>query len=128
MGSVLYFTLSTIISAISWLDHTVVPVQALQIKSHLSFINLRDILLSRASRTANDGLSFRSPNAAHTHPPPNPEQGPPPGPPGARSPGEPGPIEPMSVNRMNEMYMQQNQAMEDRLEADSRGYDSVFSQ
>ena len=51
-----------------------------------------------------------------------------PGLPGARSPGEPGPIDPLSVNRMNEMYLQRNQAANDRLEADSRGYDSVFSQ
>lgn len=34
----------------------------------------------------------------------------------------------MSVNRMNEMYMQQNQSVNDRLEADARGYDNVFSQ
>jgi hypothetical protein len=34
----------------------------------------------------------------------------------------------MPVNRMNEMYMQQQQAQHDRLEADGRGYDSVFAQ
>ncbi len=84
--------------------------------------------MSQLSKAANDGLFLPSPNAAHTHPPPNSGQGPPLGPPGARSPGEPGPIEPMSVNRMNEVYMQQNQAVNDRLEADARGYDSVFSQ
>ncbi|MCJ1464572.1 hypothetical protein MMC07_003185 [Pseudocyphellaria aurata] len=57
-----------------------------------------------------------------------PGQGLPQGPPGARSPGAPGPIDALSVNRMNEMYMHQNQGVSDRLEADSRGYDSVFSQ
>ncbi len=44
------------------------------------------------------------------------------------SPGEPGPIDPVPVNRMNEMFMQQHQAIDDRLEAEARGYDSVFSQ
>lgn len=62
------------------------------------------------------------------HPPPMPGHGPHPGPPGARSPGAPGPIDALPVNRMNELYMQQNQGISDRLEADSRGYDSVFSQ
>lgn len=74
-----------------------------------------------------DGV-FDSPHAAHMHPPPMPGQGLPHGGPGARSPGAPGPIDALSVGRMNEMYMQQNQAVGDRLEADSRGYDSVFSQ
>lgn len=62
------------------------------------------------------------------HPPATPGQGPPQGPPGAVTPGAPGPMEPMDVNRMNEMYMQQKQGANDRLEADGRGYDSVFSQ
>lgn len=73
-----------------------------------------------------DGV-FDSPYAAHVHPPLMPGQGLPHGPPGARSPGAPGPIEALPVSRMNEMYMHQNQAVSDRLEADSRGYDSVFS-
>lgn len=71
---------------------------------------------------------YLSPHAAHMHPPPMPGHGPPQGLPGARSPGAPGPIDALSVNRMNEIYMQQNQSVNDRLEADARGYDSVFSQ
>lgn len=42
--------------------------------------------------------------------------------------GAPGPIDALSVTRLNEMYMQQNQNAHDRLEADSRGYDNVFAQ
>ena len=34
----------------------------------------------------------------------------------------------MAINQMNDMYMQQRQGVNDRLEADSRGYDTVFSQ
>lgn len=62
------------------------------------------------------------------HPPPMPGQGPPQGPPGAMSPDTPGPTESMPIHRMNEMYIQQKQGVNDRLEADGRGYDSVFSQ
>jgi len=69
-----------------------------------------------------------SPHAAHMHPPPMPAQGLPHGPPGALSSDMPGPTEPIPVNRMNEMYMQQKQSVNDRLEADGRGYDSVFAQ
>lgn len=50
------------------------------------------------------------------------------GPPGARSPGVPGPLDAVPIGRMNELYMQQNQGVSDRLEADARGYDSVFAQ
>lgn len=74
-----------------------------------------------------DGV-FDSPHASHMHPPPMPGQGLHQGPPGGRSPGAPGPIEALPVHRMNEIYMHQNQKVSDRLEADSRGYDSVFSQ
>lgn len=62
------------------------------------------------------------------HPPVMPGQGPPLGPPGALGPHTPGPTDAVPVNRMNEMYLQQKQSVDDRLEADSRGYDSVFSQ
>ena len=62
------------------------------------------------------------------HPPQSPGQGPPQGPPGALSPGVPGPTDPMAMNQINDMYMQQRQGVNDRLEADSRGYDTVFSQ
>lgn len=62
------------------------------------------------------------------HPPQMHGPGPLQGLPGARSPGAPGPIDAIPVQRMNEMYMQQNQAVSDRLEADARGYDSVFAQ
>ena len=44
------------------------------------------------------------------------------------SPDAPGPTETLPVNILNEMYMQKNQGVSDRLEADSRGFDSVFSQ
>ena len=57
-----------------------------------------------------------------------PGQGPPQGLPGARSPGAPGPIDALPVTRVNEIYMQQKQNVTNRLEADARGYDSVFSQ
>lgn len=71
---------------------------------------------------------FDSPHAAHLHPPPMPGQGPPQGLPGANPPNVAGPLEAVPVNRMNEMYLQQVQSVNDRLEAESRGYDSVFSQ
>jgi hypothetical protein len=60
--------------------------------------------------------------------PPNMQGSPIQGPPGAFGVDHPGPTEAMPVNRMNEMYMQQQQAQHDRLEADGRGYDSVFAQ
>lgn len=75
-----------------------------------------------------------SPYAAHLHPPSKPTGQPghlvhqQQGPPGARSPGAPGPIDAIPVPRMNDLYMHQTQAISDRLEADSRGYDAVFSQ
>ena len=62
------------------------------------------------------------------HPPPMHGPGPLQGLPGARSPGAAGPLEAVPVNRINEMYLQQTQAISDRLEAHSRGYDSVFAQ
>ena len=73
-------------------------------------------------------ISLCSPYAAHQHPPQSPGQAPPQGPPGALPPGAPGPAEAIPVNQLNEMYMQQQQSVNDRLEADSRGYDTVFSQ
>ena len=69
-----------------------------------------------------------SPSAAHMHPPLSPGQGPPLGPPGALSPGAPGPADPIPVNQLNDMYMQQQQDVGNRLEADGRGYGNVFSQ
>ena len=74
------------------------------------------------------GFSFSSPNAAHSHPPQASGQAPPQGPPGALPQDAPGPTEALPVSRLNDMYMQKNQAVTDRLEADSRGYDNVFSQ
>lgn len=59
------------------------------------------------------------------HPPQSPI---PQGPPGALPLGSAGPIDSVPVDRMNEMYMQERQGTISRLEADSRGYDSVFSQ
>ena len=55
-------------------------------------------------------------------------QGPPLGPPGALSPDTPGPTDAMPVSRINEVYMQQKQAIDSRLEVDGRGFDSVFAQ
>lgn len=62
------------------------------------------------------------------HPPLSPGQGLPHGPPGALSPGAPGPTDPIPVNQLNDMYMQQHQDVSNRLEADGRGYGNVFSQ
>lgn len=50
------------------------------------------------------------------------------GPPGALQHGAPGPTDAMGIDQMNEMYMQQRQGVNDRLEVDGRGHDSVFSQ
>ena len=71
---------------------------------------------------------FSSPLTAHTHPPPAPGQAQPQGPPGALPPDAPGATEALPVSRLNDLHMQKNQAVSDRLEADSRGYDNVFSQ
>ncbi|KAI4208251.1 MAG: hypothetical protein LQ346_000131 [Caloplaca aetnensis] len=56
-----------------------------------------------------------------------PIKGVPQGPPGALPTDAPGPTTPLGVSQMNEQYIQQNQNIASRLEAD-RGYDSVFSQ
>ncbi|KAI9791708.1 MAG: hypothetical protein M1816_003518 [Peltula sp. TS41687] len=72
--------------------------------------------------------SFNSPHAAHMHPPPMPGTLPPSGLPGVLPADTPGVTESVPVNRLNEMYMAQRQAVSDRLEADFRGYHSVFSQ
>lgn len=61
------------------------------------------------------------------HPPQTPGQGVPQGPPGALPADTPGPTTPLPVSQINEQYIQQNQNISNRLEAD-RGYDSVFSQ
>lgn len=61
------------------------------------------------------------------HPPAVPGQAGSQGPPGALPVDTPGPISPLPVSQINEHYMQQNQNISNRLEAD-RGYDSVFSQ
>ncbi|KAI9825643.1 MAG: hypothetical protein M1832_000987 [Thelocarpon impressellum] len=53
---------------------------------------------------------------------------PPQGQPGAMEQDMAGPNDSVSVNRMNEMYVVQKQGASDRLEADGRGYNSVFSQ
>lgn len=50
------------------------------------------------------------------------------GPPGALSPDASGPTDPLSVSGINDLYMQQKQGLESRLETDGRGFDSVFSQ
>lgn len=70
----------------------------------------------------------RSPYAVHQHPPAAAPAAAPQGMPGAIPADVPGPTEGMSTERMNEMYLAQNQARSDRLEADSRGYDTVFAQ
>ena len=68
----------------------------------------------------------RSPYAVHTHPPQ--DGNPPQGAPGALPPDAPGNMDAVPVSQLNEDYMQKRQGYHDRLEADSRGYDSVFSQ
>ena len=55
-------------------------------------------------------------------------QGPPLGPPGALNPDTPGPTDALPVSRINEIYMQQKQGVDSRLEVDARGFDSVFAQ
>ncbi|KAH0606710.1 uncharacterized protein H6S33_003544 [Morchella sextelata] len=67
-----------------------------------------------------------NPHAAHMHPPPQPGQMPPPGPPGAL-PGQNDPTEPLDIQRMNTMYLAAKDGRMDRLEADSRGYHSVYA-
>lgn len=67
-----------------------------------------------------------SPYAVHTHPPQN--ASPPQGAPGALLPNTPGPTEALSVSQINEEYIRKEQNVRDRLEAESRGYESVFSQ
>ncbi|MCJ1459335.1 hypothetical protein MMC28_009712 [Mycoblastus sanguinarius] len=98
-----------------------VPKRPFQCFGYLAFIRTFD-----PRRTTNANHDSSSPNAAHMHPPQSPGQGPPQGPPGALPPGAPGPTDPIPVNQMNEMYHMQGH--NDRLEADARGYDSVFSQ
>jgi hypothetical protein len=48
--------------------------------------------------------------------------------PGALPADLPGPLEPMSVEMINQVGASDRQARKDRLEAESRGWDSVFSQ
>lgn len=50
------------------------------------------------------------------------------GPPGAISPEAPGPSDALPVSQINEDFMNRRQRMHDRLEAQSRGYESIFSQ
>lgn len=47
--------------------------------------------------------------------------------PGALPSDTPGPTDPLSVTRLNELYMLQEQAVSDRLEAEGRGWDGVFA-
>jgi hypothetical protein len=70
---------------------------------------------------------FCSPYAAHRHPHPphNPD---PTTAPGALDPDAPGPADALPVEQINEMYMAKNQMISDRLEAEGRGYDSIFAQ
>ncbi|KAI9798622.1 MAG: hypothetical protein M1825_005046 [Sarcosagium campestre] len=48
--------------------------------------------------------------------------------PGAMPLDAPGPTDAVPVKRLNEMYTSHKQGVSDRLEADGRGYTSVFSQ
>ncbi|MCJ1326722.1 hypothetical protein MMC10_003387 [Thelotrema lepadinum] len=73
-----------------------------------------------------------SPYAAHVH---NLSESPfrldlanPQGLPGAFSSTTPGPTQGLSPDDMNKAFVAQNQAISDRLEAESKGYDSVFAQ
>ena len=72
-------------------------------------------------------LPLYSPHAAHMHPPPSVGQMPPPGPPGAlQGPGH-DPNDAIPVDRLNQMYMAAKDGRLDRLEADGRGYHSVYA-
>lgn len=68
-----------------------------------------------------------SPYAAHAHPPADGSIIDADGPPGSIPSSIPGPLEPISVERMNELYGIQKQALDNRLEAEGRGYDSIFA-
>lgn len=67
-----------------------------------------------------------SPYAAHTHTAQSNSN--PQGPPGAIAPEAPGPSDALPVSQINEDFMNRHQGMHDRLEAESRGYESIFSQ
>lgn len=67
-----------------------------------------------------------SPYAAHMHPPPQAGSALV-GPPGAlQGPGQ-DPNDAIPVDRLNQMYMAAKDGRLDRLEADSRGYNSVYA-
>jgi hypothetical protein len=68
-----------------------------------------------------------SPYAAHLHPPLDMRVGPN-APPGALPADLPGAFEGMSVEQMNELGIAKRQIVRDRLEAESRGHESIFSQ
>jgi hypothetical protein len=101
--------------------------------------------LPPANKTANPPSHLRSPYAAHLHPPLATRVGPLPTAtgtttmatggggggavlPGALAPDAPGAFEGMSVERMNEVAAAVRQGGRDRLEAESRGHASIFSQ
>jgi len=68
-----------------------------------------------------------SPHAAHMHPPQPVGQMAPPGPPGALQGSGQDPNDAIPVDRLNQMYMAAKDGRLDRLEADSRGYHSVYA-
>lgn len=84
-------------------------------------------LLDQSKKYANPMITH-SPYAAHSHPPPTYDSSTAQGPPGALSPDAPTPTQALSTEKVNELYMNHKQALADRLEADSRGHDSVFGQ
>lgn len=67
-----------------------------------------------------------SPYATHNHPYNN--MAPPLGLPGAFSSDVSGPTEVISAQKLNENYLDQKQATDNRMETEARGYDSVFGQ
>jgi hypothetical protein len=68
-----------------------------------------------------------SPYAVHQHPQPEQPFVPNPAQPGHVPNGYPGPTEAIPLQRLNELDLGQRQATLDRLEASSRGHESVFS-
>ena len=76
-------------------------------------INTRNAGTNANEKASNNNVDISSTNQAF---------------PGSIPPDNPGPTDILSVQQMNEVYASQRQALHDRLEADGKGYDTVFAQ